>query len=72
MPLTSFSDDCIKSKVETGADTIPALRMRMMDNGLIITAAFPGASLLAYAVIPGLLVMSNRMLNLTESGGKPK
>ncbi|MCX6692493.1 MAG: hypothetical protein NTW33_10735 [Methanoregula sp.] len=34
-----------------------------MDNELIITGAFLGAGLLAYVVIPGLLVMWDRVLD---------
>ena len=42
-----------------------------MDNELIITAAFLGAGLLAYAyvIIPGLLVMWDRVLDHMEAGG---
>ena len=43
-----------------------------MDNELIITGVFLGAGLLAYVVIPGLLVMWDRVLDHMESGGNPK
>ena len=42
-----------------------------MDNELIITGAFLGAGLLAYVIIPGLLVMWDRVLDyMKESGGQ--
>ena len=34
-----------------------------MDNEVLITAAFLGAGLLAYVVIPGLLVIWDRVLD---------
>jgi hypothetical protein len=37
-----------------------------MDNELIIMAAFLGSGLLAYAIIPGLLVMCDRVLDHME------
>jgi hypothetical protein len=37
-----------------------------MENELIITGAFLGAGLLAYVVIPGLLVMWERVLDHIE------
>jgi len=40
-----------------------------MDNEIIITASFLGAGLLAYVVIPGLLVMWDRVLDHMEDGG---
>jgi len=46
--------------------------MMMMDNELIITGAFLGAGLLTYVVIPGLLVMWDRVLDHMESGGNSK
>ena len=44
-----------------------------MENELLITAIFVGAGLLAYVIIPGLLVMWDRVLDHMESsnGGKP-
>ncbi len=39
----------------------------IMDNELIITGAFLGAGLLASAIIPGLLVMWDRVLDHMES-----
>ena len=41
-----------------------------MDNEIIITAFFLGAGLLAYVVIPGLLVMWDRVLDYMSSSGK--
>ena len=43
--------------------------MMMMDNELIITGAFLGAGLLSYVIIPGLLVVWDRVLDHIESGG---
>ncbi|HNX18619.1 MAG TPA: hypothetical protein PKM50_09885 [Methanoregula sp.] len=37
-----------------------------MDNELIIIAAFLGAGLLAYVIIPGLLLMWDRALDHME------
>jgi hypothetical protein len=42
----------------------------MMDNELILTGAFLGTGLLAYVVIPGLLVMWDRVLDHMEDGGR--
>ncbi len=46
----------------------------MVDNEIIITAAFLGSGLLAYVVIPGLLVMWDRVLDHMEdsTGQAPK
>jgi hypothetical protein len=41
-----------------------------MDNEIIVTALFLGAGLLAYVVIPGLLVMWDRVLDYMGSSGK--
>jgi len=41
----------------------------MMDNELIIMGAFLGTGLLSYVIIPGLLVMWDRVLDHMESGG---
>jgi hypothetical protein len=41
-----------------------------MDNEIIISALFLGAGLLAYVVIPGLLVMWDRVLDYMGSSGK--
>ena len=41
-----------------------------MDNEIIITALFLGDGLLAYVVIPGLLVMWDRVLDYMGSSGK--
>jgi len=38
-----------------------------MDTSLIIIGAFLGAGLLAYVVIPGLLIMWDRVLDHMES-----
>ena len=38
-----------------------------MDNELIFTGAFLSAGLLAYVIIPGLLVMWDRVLDHMES-----
>ena len=43
-----------------------------MDNELIITAAFLGTGLLAYVVIPGLLVMWDRVLDHMETSEEKK
>jgi len=39
----------------------------MMENELIIIGAFLGSGLLAYVIIPGLLVMWDRVLDHMES-----
>jgi len=39
-----------------------------MDTSLILTGAFLGTGLLAYVIIPGLLVMWDRVLDHMESG----
>jgi hypothetical protein len=41
-------------------------RGRRMDNELILTGAFLGAGLLAYVIIPGLLVIWDRVLDHRE------
>ena len=40
----------------------------MVDNEILIMAAFLGSGLLAYVIIPGLLVMWDRVLDHMESG----
>ena len=40
-----------------------------MDNELIITGAFLGTGLIAYVIIPGLLVMWDRVLDHMEDRG---
>ena len=40
-----------------------------MDNELIITVSFLGAGLLAYVIIPGLLVIWDRVLDHMENTG---
>ena len=45
----------------------------IVDNELIITGAFLGTGLVAYVVIPGLLVMWDRVLDhMEESNGTEK
>ena len=41
----------------------------MVDNEILIMAGFLGAGLLAYVIIPGLLVMWDRVLDHMEAGG---
>jgi hypothetical protein len=43
-----------------------------MDNELILAGAFLGAGLLAYVIIPGLLVVWDRVLDHMESGDQKK
>ncbi|MFA5330850.1 MAG: hypothetical protein WC342_00580 [Methanoregula sp.] len=43
-----------------------------MDTSIIITGAFLGTGLLAYVIIPGLLVMWDRVLDHMETGERPK
>ena len=43
-----------------------------MDTELIIMGAFLGTGLLAYVIIPGLLVVWDRVLDHMESGGNAK
>ena len=43
-----------------------------MDNELIITGAFLGGGLLAYVIIPGLLMVWDRVLDHMESSGSEK
>ena len=43
-----------------------------MDTSLIITGAFLGAGLLAYVIIPGLLVMWDRVLDHMEESENNK
>jgi len=43
-----------------------------MDNELILTGAFLGAGLLAYVIIPGLLVTWDRVLDHMENSGNGK
>jgi len=40
-----------------------------VDNELIITGAFLGTGLIAYVIIPGLLVMWDRVLDYMGSNG---
>ncbi len=45
----------------------------IVDNELIITGAFLGTGLVAYVVIPGLLVIWDRVLDhMEESNGTEK
>jgi hypothetical protein len=41
----------------------------MVDNEILIMACFLGAGLLSYVIIPGLLVMWDRVLDHMEAGG---
>jgi len=43
-----------------------------MDNEIIIMAAFLGAGLLAYVIIPGMLVIWDRVLDHMESTGSDR
>ena len=43
-----------------------------METSLIITGAFLGAGLLAYVIIPGLLVMWDRVLDHMEESEENK
>jgi hypothetical protein len=43
-----------------------------METSLIITGAFLGAGLLAYVIIPGLLVMWDRVLDHMETNEEKK
>jgi len=44
----------------------PSREVVTMENELIITGAFPGAGLLAFVIIPGLLVIWDRVLDHME------
>jgi len=44
----------------------------MMDNEIILAGAFLGTGLLAYVVIPGLLVMWDRVLDHMETHEEKK
>jgi hypothetical protein len=44
----------------------------MVENEIIIMGAFLGTGLLAYVIIPGLLVMWDRVLDHMESGDQKK
>ncbi|MEN6442438.1 MAG: hypothetical protein ABFC71_01625 [Methanoregula sp.] len=46
----------------------------MVDNEILIIAAFLGSGLLAYVIVPGLLVMWDRVLDHMEdsTGQAPK
>jgi hypothetical protein len=50
-------------------DVIFEWRQKIMDNELIITGVFLSAGLLAYVIIPGLLVMWDRVLDHMEQNG---
>jgi len=43
-----------------------------MDNELIIMGAFLGTGLLAFVIIPGLLVIWDRVLDHMENGASSK
>ena len=44
----------------------------MVDNEILIIGAFLGSGMLAYVIIPGLLVMWDRVLDHMESGEQKK
>jgi len=44
----------------------PSREVMAMENELIITGAFPGAGLLVFVIIPGLLVIRDRVLDHME------
>ena len=44
----------------------------MVDNEILIMGAFLGTGLLAYVIIPGLLVMWDRVLDHMEAGEQNK
>jgi isocitrate dehydrogenase kinase/phosphatase len=44
----------------------------VVDNEILIMAAFLGSGLLAYVIIPGLLVVWDRVLDHMESTGEQK
>jgi hypothetical protein len=44
----------------------------MMETELILTGAFLGAGLLAYVIVPGLLVMWDRVLDHMENSNNQK
>ncbi len=44
----------------------PSRKVMAMDNELIIIGAFLGAGLLAYVIIPGMLVIWDRVLDHME------
>jgi hypothetical protein len=44
----------------------------MVDTEIILTGAFLGTGLLAYVVIPGLLVMWDRVLDHMEDSGNTR
>jgi hypothetical protein len=48
------------------------LRVMMMGSELILTGAFLGTGLLAYVIIPGLLVMWDQVLYHMEDSNNPK
>jgi hypothetical protein len=43
-----------------------------MDNEILLTTLFLGTGLLAYVIIPGLLVVWDRVLDHMENPGKEK
>jgi hypothetical protein len=43
-----------------------------MVTGIILTGAFLGTGLLAYVIVPGLLVMWDRVLDHMETNGEKK
>jgi len=47
----------------------PSREGKTMENEILITVIFVGAGLLAYVIIPGLLVMWDRVLDHMEDQG---
>ena len=65
--VTSHSADAILAKVDPGQTrSLPSRTVIGMDNEILITAAFLGAGLPACMIIPGMLVIWNRVLNHME------
>jgi len=51
---------------------LPLPKVVPMDNEIILVGAFLGTGLLAYVIIPGLLVMWDRVLDHMETSGTEK
>src|SRR5208337_4322133 len=50
----------------------PSREVGAMDNEIILVGAFLGTGLLAYVIVPGLLVMWDRVLDHMEAGEEKK
>ncbi len=50
----------------------PLAEVRIMETELILTGAFLGTGLLAYVIVPGLLVMWDRVLDHIETNEEKK